>query len=139
MRMKKGLVEDLDLAIDLKKMARLVDRVGEVFEEEDLTADEAVWAAALTYLSIFNATDDFANAGLLNAAARALLKEATDVFESLPEPGAEGAEAPVQGEEEEEEEEEDEDEDEEEEEEEGDEGEGAEAGVEADGTEIPDA
>ena len=87
MRMKRGHVEDLDTAIDLQKMAQVIDRVGELFEEENLTADEAVWAAALTYLSIFNATDSFANAEFLNSAARALLREASDVFESLPEPG----------------------------------------------------
>jgi hypothetical protein len=87
MRLKTGLVEDLDTAVDLQKMARLVDKIGELFEEEDLTADEAVWAAALGYLSIFNATDSFANTELLNTAARALLREASDVFESLPEPG----------------------------------------------------
>lgn len=90
MRMKKGLVEDLDTAIDLQKMAFVIDRIGELFEEEGLTADEAVWAAALSYLSTFNATDQFANTELLNSAARALLREASDVFDSLPEPGTEG-------------------------------------------------
>jgi hypothetical protein len=88
--MKKGLVEDLDTAIDLQKMAFVIDRIGELFEEEGLTADEAVWAAALSYLSTFNATDQFANTELLNSAARALLREAGDVFDSLPEPGTEG-------------------------------------------------
>lgn len=101
MRLKKGMVEDLDTAIDLQKMARVIDKIGELFEDEQLTSDEAVWAAALGYLSIFNATDSFANAELLNAAARALLKDASDVFESLPEPGevleAPGAEAGLEG------------------------------------------
>lgn len=112
MRMKKGLVEDLDTAIDLQKMALVIDRIGELFEEEGLTADEAVWAAALSYLSTFNATDSFANTELLNSAARALLREASDVFDSLPEPGTEG-EPELDTEEEEPEEDESEEEEEE--------------------------
>lgn len=109
--MKKGLVEDLDTAIDLQKMAFVIDRIGELFEEEGLTADEAVWAAALSYLSTFNATDQFANTELLNSAARALLREASDVFDSLPEPGTEGELEEDEPEEDEPEEEEEEEED----------------------------
>lgn len=84
MRMKKGSVEDLDTAIDLRKMAHIIDKIGALMEAANLSSDEAVWAAALAYLSTFNATDSFANTESLNAAARALLREASDVFDSLP-------------------------------------------------------
>ena len=84
MRLKKGQVEDFEDALDLEKMARVVDRVQEVFEEFSLSADEALWASALSYLGTFNSTDDFASTELLVVAARAHLREAGDVFESLP-------------------------------------------------------
>jgi hypothetical protein len=89
MKMTRGRVEDLDAALDLRKMAKILDKVGELFEEENLTADEAVWASALCYLWVFGTTDSFANPELLNAAARALLREASDVLESLPDPDEE--------------------------------------------------
>jgi phosphopantothenoylcysteine synthetase/decarboxylase len=106
------MVEDLDTALDLRKMARIIDKVGELFEDENLTADEAVWAAALGYLSVFNSTDSFANVELLNNAARALLREASDVFESLPEPGEKGDPAPDEPDDEDELDDEDEDDEE---------------------------
>lgn len=83
-RLKKGTAEDLESALDLEKMALVTDRVQEIFEEFALSEDEALWAAALSFLGTFNSTDEFADTSHMVVAARAFLKEAGDVFESLP-------------------------------------------------------
>ncbi len=85
-RLKKGTSEDVADALDLKKMSQNIDELMEQLEEKDLTRDEALWTAAVFFLSVFSATDDFANSELLSASARALLKEAVEVFEGLPDP-----------------------------------------------------
>lgn len=97
MRLKRGTFDDYETAIDLGKLSLLIDRVGEVFEEENLTRDEALWAAVLFYLSIYNSTDDFANTALLGSAARALIRDALDVFEELPDPYDDGDEDGSEG------------------------------------------
>ncbi len=91
-RLKRGSAEDIDSAVDLDKMVVVMDAVQLVFEQHDLNGDEAVWAAALSFLATYDATDSFADAEHLGVAARALLKEAVEVFESLPSPDGEESE-----------------------------------------------
>lgn len=85
-RLTRGSEEDEKDALDLRLMSQRIDELLERFEEEGLTANEALWTSAVLFLSVFNATDAFANSELLSAAARSLLKEAVEIFESLPEP-----------------------------------------------------
>lgn len=83
-KLKRGSAVDAELAIDLDVMNQRIEELLEKFEQENLSRDEALWTAAVFFLAVYNSIEEFANSELLGAASRALLKEAVDVFDSLP-------------------------------------------------------
>ncbi len=91
-RLVRGDQTDTEDALDLKATSKRIDALMAQLEESELSANDALWTAALFYLKVYDATDQFANLEVFSAAARALIKDAIEVFESLPEPDDEDEE-----------------------------------------------